>query len=144
LFRAFDKDDAIEIHDEDRIFLAEFENLVELNADYTASGLSLWEFLETHWSHKVMDYLSQNGESIRVDSLCNLLGRPDSLVVVPESLEEEGNRSSAPPYHGFRGFLGMSLPVCTFAFVSSSVYERLSAVFLCLPAFPEILSGTHI
>ncbi|KAL3496724.1 hypothetical protein BJX62DRAFT_231928 [Aspergillus germanicus] len=76
LFRAFDKNDAIEIHDEKRILLADFEDLVEqLNADYTASGLPLWEFLETHWSHKVMDYLSQNGETIRVDSHCNLLGK---------------------------------------------------------------------
>jgi hypothetical protein len=75
LFEAFDNDETIEIHDEERILLVKFENLVEqLNADYTASGLSLWEFLETHCSQGVMDYLSQNGEAIHIDSLCSLLG----------------------------------------------------------------------
>ncbi|KAL2852568.1 hypothetical protein BJX68DRAFT_234251 [Aspergillus pseudodeflectus] len=75
-FQAFDRDETMEIHDEEQTLLVEFEDLVEqLNADYTVSGLSLWEFLETHWSQKVMDYLSHNEETIRVDSLCNLLGK---------------------------------------------------------------------
>ncbi|KAL3453211.1 hypothetical protein BJX65DRAFT_263221 [Aspergillus insuetus] len=60
LVEPFDKDEAIDIHDEERILLADFEDLVDqLNADYTASDLPLWESPETHWSHKVMDYLSQ-------------------------------------------------------------------------------------
>ncbi|KAJ0423612.1 hypothetical protein BJY00DRAFT_38740 [Aspergillus carlsbadensis] len=75
LFQAFDKDEAIEIHDEERILLADFEDLVEqLNADYTSSSVSLWEFLETRWSQRIMDYLSLNGETIRVDSFCSALG----------------------------------------------------------------------
>jgi hypothetical protein len=74
LFQAFDEDETMEIHDEEQNLLVEFEDLVEqLNADYTSSGISLWEFLQTHWSQRVMDYLSQNGETIHVDSLCSLL-----------------------------------------------------------------------
>jgi hypothetical protein len=65
-FQAFDRVETMEIHDEEQTLLVEFKDLVEqLNADYTVSGLSLWEFLETQWNQKVMDYLSHNGETIR-------------------------------------------------------------------------------
>ncbi|KAL2788534.1 hypothetical protein BJX66DRAFT_340209 [Aspergillus keveii] len=74
LFQAFDEDETMEIHDEEQNLLVEFEDLVDqLNADYTSSGISLWEFLQTHWSQRLMDYLSQDGETIHIDSLCSLL-----------------------------------------------------------------------
>ncbi|KAL2855366.1 hypothetical protein BJY01DRAFT_243329 [Aspergillus pseudoustus] len=75
-FQAFDEEDAVEIHEEERVLLADFEDLAgQLNAGLAYSGLSLWDFLQTHWSQMVVEYLEKNGKTDRVDSLCHLQGK---------------------------------------------------------------------
>ncbi|KAL3484687.1 hypothetical protein BJX62DRAFT_243690 [Aspergillus germanicus] len=72
----FDKEDAAEIHDEERILIEEFEALVEeLEKEYEAMGVPLWEFIQTHWCERVREYLVEHEEIITPKLLCDVLAR---------------------------------------------------------------------
>ncbi|KAJ0422734.1 hypothetical protein BJY00DRAFT_310748 [Aspergillus carlsbadensis] len=72
----FDEGEAAEIHDEERVLIEEFEALVEeLQKEYEAMGVPLWEFIQTHWCERVREYLVENEEVITPDLLCVALAR---------------------------------------------------------------------
>ncbi|KAL3439875.1 hypothetical protein BJX65DRAFT_315335 [Aspergillus insuetus] len=72
----FDRDDAEEIHDDERVFIEEFEALVEeLQSEYETRAVLLWEFIQTYWSGRVREYLVEHEEPITPDLLCVLLAK---------------------------------------------------------------------
>ncbi|KAL4909574.1 hypothetical protein BDW74DRAFT_146819 [Aspergillus multicolor] len=72
----FDREDALEIHDEERLLLEDFEALLEkLYAEYDLLGLPLWDFIERHWCKRIWDHLERVGETVSADKLCVLFSR---------------------------------------------------------------------
>ncbi|KAL3477308.1 hypothetical protein BJX99DRAFT_269908 [Aspergillus californicus] len=78
---SFDDEDAAEIHDEERLLLDEFETLVaELQSEYETLGLSLWEYIQTHWCDRMREHLLSHGETVTADFMCCILGQKVSEI----------------------------------------------------------------
>ncbi|OJI98805.1 hypothetical protein ASPVEDRAFT_80437 [Aspergillus versicolor CBS 583.65] len=75
----FDEKEATEIRDEERYTIEELEDLVvELQREYNALEIPLWEYIQKHWCDRMSDYLEKHGDSITDDSMCSIL-RPSVL-----------------------------------------------------------------
>ncbi|KAL4881802.1 hypothetical protein BJY04DRAFT_217871 [Aspergillus karnatakaensis] len=91
----FDMDEASEIHEEERILLAEFESLVsELEGEYYKAEVPLWDYIHTDWCRRVIDYLEEHGETIPSHAWCILLG-PCAYEYSDDDNEEADNEEEA-------------------------------------------------
>lgn len=87
----FDEEEAVEIQDEEKHLLIDFEGLLEkIIREYDQLEIPLLEYIHTHWCRRVREYLGNNGEKVDSHSLCNRLD-PDF------SRQWDENKTYKPP-----------------------------------------------
>ncbi|KAL2867718.1 uncharacterized protein BJX67DRAFT_380661 [Aspergillus lucknowensis] len=75
--KLFDAEDALEIQDEERFMIEKYESLVqELYEEYEASGLPLWDYIQTHWCRRVQRHRRLEVGETNQRALCFFLWQP--------------------------------------------------------------------